>query len=782
MKQISIIFTLFLTLTSFKAWADSGKCGDNLTWEYNNTTKILTISGTGEMYNYGTHYYINFGGGAFRDLSAPWFNNHQNISTIVINEGVTSIGDFAFEDCSRLTKVTIPNSVTTIGGWAFRFCSTLSSVTIPESVTQIGSCAFEQSGITSISIPNSVTSIEYETFYKCTRLISATIGNSVTSIGSSAFYGCSSLTSITIPDAVTSIEYSAFSGCSSLSTLTIGKNVTNIENNVFNNCNALKTLNYNATYCPNTTHISTSLIPPTWFPNSSLTNINIGNNVKLIPRSFAMNQKNLKKIIIPNSVTIIEALAFYECSGLTTVTMSNSVTTIGTEAFAHCDALVGITLPNSLKELKNYAFSGCTGLTSITIPNSVTSIDSEAFRDCSGLTSVTIGNSVTSIGSGAFYKCTGLTDVTFGNSLKAIGFGAFGDCNKIKSIYSHNSIPPTCDKKNVFNDDVYNSAIVYVPIENNAIDRYKSDEVWKSFLHFQEKDYSVKVSSITLDLTSANLNVGDNKQLNVTISPSNATNKNVVWSSSNTRVATVVNGLVSAHYPGNATITCTAQDGSNKSATCDITVFGQYDNISVMTSPAGYATFYSSETAYTLPTHLSAQVVTDCSNNKLTYKTIADGNTGGILPKGTAVMLVNDQKEAFYFTLTPCESTIQYTGINYLHGSDEPTITWATGDNNYYKLTYGDAGTEYSNIFGWYWGASNGAAFSIDKNKAWLALPSSIAKQRTFFIGDNTGVLDLNIDLEDKFNVYYDIMGNSIKTPNASGIYIKNGKKILVTK
>ena len=304
--------------------------------------------------------------------SHNFYINDQEIKDLVIPNNVTSIGNYAFEDCSSLTKtnytgdiagwcnikfgniyanpiycshnfyindqeikdLVIPNSVTSIGDYAFSYCTSLTSVTIPNSVTSIGRKAFSNTSLTSITIPNSVTSIEEGTFYHCTSLTSITIPNSVTSIGGYAFQYCSSLTSVTIPNSVTSI----------------GRNA---------------------------------------FYDTSLTSITI-----------------------PNSVTSIGDKAFAYCSSLTSVTIPNSVTSIGYEAFHGCSKLTSVTIPNSVTSIEESTFSYCTSLTSVTIPNSVTSIGRWAFSGCSKLTSVTIGESVTSIGKEAFSYCTSLTSVT----------------------------------------------------------------------------------------------------------------------------------------------------------------------------------------------------------------------------------------------------------------------------------------------------------------------------------------------------------------------------------
>ena len=190
--------------------ATSGKCGDNLTWTYNTSTYTLTISGTGEMYDYESD-------------NRPWESYEDKIKTVIINDGVTTIGDRAFAWYTGLTNIIIPDSVTTIGEWAFAWCTGLTSVSIPDSVTKIEKSAFYGcTRITSITIPDSITIIDDETFGWCTRLTSVIIPDSVTTIGELAFYNCTSLTSITIPDSVTTIGDYAFIDCSNLTDVFYG--------------------------------------------------------------------------------------------------------------------------------------------------------------------------------------------------------------------------------------------------------------------------------------------------------------------------------------------------------------------------------------------------------------------------------------------------------------------------------------------------------------------------------------------------------------------------------
>ena len=199
----------------------------------------------------------------------------------------------------------------------------------------------------------------------------------------------------------------------------------------------------------------------------------------------------------------------------------------------------------------------------------------------------------------------------------------------------------------------------------------------------------------------------------------------------------------------------------------------------IATSSSGYATFFSSESAYTLPNGLSAQVVTGAQNGKLTYKTIADGSVSGVVPKGTAVMLTSDAKKAGTYTLTSSESTTSYSGTNLLRGSDEATTT--TGDGLHYKLSYGPSGTTWNDVFGWYWGAQNGVPFQIEGHKAWLVIPRSNGTRAAGFNieGDVLSIESIKESVDTSDN-YYDLQGRRISHPMKSGVYIKNGMKVVI--
>ena len=374
----------------------------------------------------------------------------SGLTSVTISDGVTSIGRSAFSHCGGLTSVTIGNGVTSIGGYAFQYCRRLTSVTIGNGVTNIGDYAFEYcSRLTSVTIPDSVTSIGSAAFSGCSGLTSVTMPDSVTNIGSAAFSGCNGLTSVTIPDSVTSIGRSAFSGCGGLTSVTIPENVKNIGDNVFQNCNGLICATVSQTACLKKV---SDILP------SSIATILISTNVVTIgPYAFS-NLNGLKNIMIPNSVTSIGDSAFSGCSGLTDVAIPNSVTNIGDSAFSGCSGLTSVVIPDNVTTIGDNAFKDCNGLrdlvvsqvaclkklktivsvaeviTNVVFSANVTNIGSSAFSGFKGLKAIEIPNSVTSIGDYAFSGCSGLISVIIPNGVTSMGGDTFSGCSGLTSV------------------------------------------------------------------------------------------------------------------------------------------------------------------------------------------------------------------------------------------------------------------------------------------------------------------------------------------------------------
>ena len=403
-----------------------------------------------------THFGYIFGASSYEynDDYVP-----ESLKEVTITGG-TSIGDYAFYECSGLTSVTIPDSVTSIGDYAFYKCSGLTSVTIGNGVTSIGNSAFYKcSGLTSFVIPDSVTSIGSGAFWGCSftdvcyqgdlsgwseieiggyyanpmcyadnpyingELLQGdiVIPDGTKKIGAYAFWQCSGLTSVTIPDSVTSIGEEAFRGCSDLTSVTIGNGVTSIGGSAFAYCRGLTSItipdsvtsigSYAFSGCSGLTSIT---IPFVGEKADGTGETHFG--YIFGASSYSSNEdyvpSSLKEVIITGG-TSIDFMAFYGCSGLTSVTIGNRVKSIDNRAFYGCSGLTSVTIGNSVTSIGEYAFYGCSGLTSVVIPDSVTSIRAQAFSGCSSLTSITIGNGVTSIYYRAFYECSGLTAINF---------------------------------------------------------------------------------------------------------------------------------------------------------------------------------------------------------------------------------------------------------------------------------------------------------------------------------------------------------------------------------
>ena len=360
------------------------------------------------------------------------------LESIIIPDSVTTIGEYAFTDCSSLTSVTIGDSVTSIGDGAFFRCSSLTSATIPDSVTTIGNYAFvrcsslqEFKGKFASEDSRCLIVDGILNSFAPAGLTEYTIPNSVTTIGDEAFYGCSSLTSVTIPDGVTTIGYAAFAYCGSLTSVTMGEGVETVGGYAFANCPNLNAVHITdlAVWC------NIDFINP-------LTdgNVDFAANPLCNAGSLYLNGELVTDLVIPDGVTELRIISFVNCSSLASVTIPDSVTIIGVYAFSWCESLTSVTIGDSVTEIGDYAFHYCENLTSVTIPDSVTTIGDDAFRCCSSLTSVTIPDSVTEIGERAFYLCESLTSVTIPNSVAEIGWGTFCGCYSLTSVTIGNSV------------------------------------------------------------------------------------------------------------------------------------------------------------------------------------------------------------------------------------------------------------------------------------------------------------------------------------------------------
>lgn len=440
---ISIIYSVSL-LAKEEEWpkieqvSESGMCGKGVSFiasgsitRYEDGTSdgsvVLTISGNGAIYDYESTTFkqdkpVN---GSYY-LCSPWripdVSYSSHITKIVINEGVTSIGDCAFYALPKLESVLLPqSSLGSIGSNAFASCVKLNGIDIPSSVQIIGDGAFEYCSLKAVSLNFGLVSIGTDAFSYCNVLSRMSIPGSVKYIGPNAFAGCSSLQDITIPTGVKSIEEGTFFHCTSLARVTLNEGVESIGSDAFFSCGSLKYLTLPSTL------------------NS------IG--------EWAFYQcYSLESVTLPEGLAEINERVFGNCTGLSSVEFSSTVTSIGEDAFAY------------------------TALTNVEMPASVLSIGYGAFYSCKSLESVSLGN-VQLIDYSAFAQCSALKKIEIPVSVVEIKDQAFECCESLESVSCLSENPPSCETYAFSGVD--NNIPLYVP--EVAIEAYHLAQGWSYF-------------------------------------------------------------------------------------------------------------------------------------------------------------------------------------------------------------------------------------------------------------------------------------------------------------
>ena len=436
-----------------------------LEYTLSNDGASYLVSGIGTATDRDIKIMPRYNGKPVTGIADNAFKSNTEIDSVLIPDGVESIGANAFYGCGYLETVVIPGSVKSIGSYAFYNSSRIERVDysgdisgwlnieglnnlmyyvssscelyiggtkvegdiiIPGGVTSIPSSAFRyQTGITSVTIRDSVTSIGGEAFSGCSGLKSVIIGNGVTSIGGRAFYKCSSLTSVTIPDSVTSIGQYAFYDCSSLTSVTIPDSVTSIGEDAFEGCINLIQKVDGVGYVDK------------WVVDcdSSVAAANIRSDTVGIADYAFYGCTTLQSVTIPDSVKSIGYSAFSDCSGLQSVTIGTGVTSIGNYAFSGCTALStlnwnAVNVSGFDKDVFNNAGTDGYGI-SVTFGDSVESIPDYIFKSSAKIAGIKIGNNVKSIGSYAFRSVSSVSSVTIPASVETIGAYAFYDIDTI---------------------------------------------------------------------------------------------------------------------------------------------------------------------------------------------------------------------------------------------------------------------------------------------------------------------------------------------------------------
>ena len=443
---------------SAAASATTGKCGETLTWSFDEATGTLTVSGSGAMF----------------DTEPSWEEFDGSIRFVSLPSGLSNIAADAFSGCDKLESVTIPEGVRIIEEAAFADCAVLKRVIFPNSLQVIGHAAFSRCiALTQVSIPEGVQTIEFDTFRDCVGLAQVSIPTTVTLIGQRAFEGCRSLKSISIPGQGIRIEESAFHDCDALKSISISGNVAAIGHEVFSGTG----------YYSNRKNWTDSLLYlGNWLIASreDITKAEIQPGTVGIADQTFESRKSLTSVAFPDGLTYIGSWAFSGCEELADIRLPGSVSHIGRYAFNNtryyndpynwsgpvlylgdwliaydyftpevrirpgvraiadsvfdqCESLIRVKLPETVTSIGDSAFER-TGLTELVIPSGMKTIGHYAFEACERLSSLTLADSLVSIGHDAFSVCRSLTEVTIPESVASIGEGAFGLCDSLRNV------------------------------------------------------------------------------------------------------------------------------------------------------------------------------------------------------------------------------------------------------------------------------------------------------------------------------------------------------------
>ena len=380
----------------------SGVCGDDLTYSFDEKTGTLTISGTGAMYDYGV------GWGGHGDLSP--FAQRTDILTLVLEEGVTTIGDDAFMEC--------PN---------------IRSLVFPSTLTFISAAAFSPLQVEHFELPEGMTALEPYFFWNWTHLKSLTLPSTLREFDPVGVGGCVNLESIgfrgenkyfkVVDGVVFSADMKKLICCPAgkkADVFVVPDSVTEIGKNAFSN-SKIKEIVLPA---------GIRTIGEFAFTESAIEKVVVPGKVGKVAHGAFELCVNLKTVVLESGITVIEGHAFDQCSALTDVTFPDTLETIAECAFYCCTSLEGAVLPDGLKEFGVGVFEK-TGLVSITLPKSVTVINAGTFRNCASLRSV-VAEGVTEIKNEAFYGCGNLEEVKLGVPLSSVKKSVFKDCPKLK--------------------------------------------------------------------------------------------------------------------------------------------------------------------------------------------------------------------------------------------------------------------------------------------------------------------------------------------------------------
>ena len=660
------------------------------------------------------HEVVAIGNGAFEDRT--------DLRTVMIPDSVTEIGSCAFNNCTNLSNVTLSQNLKYMEGRAFGSCEKITKIEIPKSLEWCGSTLYDYgpfgdcTGLKTVIFENGTTKILGHLFEKCTGLEEINIPNTVTVIENSAFSGCTKLEQVNFSNKLTKIESYGFYGCTSLKKITLPDSINSIENNIFQNCTSLIEV-----------HLSNILkeIPVSSFEGcKKLTTINFPSTLTTIGDSAFYGCESLPEAILPSGVEKIESNVFKNCKSLKKAVVPDTVSSIGSSAFYGCEALTDITLGSKLKKIANQTFYGCAALPSIVIPYNVSAIGDSAFVNCTKLTQITVPRNTTSIESNAFsyprkmtmYGPSGCYAQTYANG-KGIKYVAqdihatsirLDITNKTAEYYDEFQLTATIAPQNFTdavtwtssNEDVATvSDTGYVEVcgVGTAVITVTAGNVKAACTVTVPQ----LIDWIEFDEDEIELKSGETYQLRPDISPSNATNKKLKYTSSDTKVAEVsASGLVTAKSEGEARIRAAATDGSDEYAVCYVTVTGKAKVTGITLNQASATLGRGKKLALKaaiLPSYASNKKVVWKSANTKVATVDGSGNVTAKAPGRTKITVTSAENSSYQAS---CTVTVPYN-ITYKLNKGKNN---ASNPSTYYgkKITLKNPSRKGYTFAGWY--------------------------------------------------------------------------------
>lgn len=409
---------------------DNNKCGDNLTWTLDKDG-TLTISGTGDMENWD--FYTN-------SYPTPWLNYCNDIKKVVISDGVTSIGNYAFCELYYVTDITIPGSVKSIGDRAFYECSSLKNAELLDGVESIGEEAFAYCDLETIRMTDSVKYVGDRTFCWCVYLVNINLSDNISKISKEMFWGCRNLENVNLPKNLTYISDNASLKCPYAESIDLPEGLKYIGARAISSTYAIPKINIpkSVEYMSGDSFGVATAEYHVDKDNMYYTDVDgiLFDKQKTKIIKYPSN-KTGSSYTIPNSVTSIDNTAFEPCYNLEQIIIPDSVTSIGKFAFAGCSKIESINLPKNITSIDEYTFSGCRNLKYIEIPYGVDTIYSGAFDSCENLKSITIPSTLQSIRYRAFNYCDSLKHIYYGGTAEQWGKMWLADEDNLKGKKIH---------------------------------------------------------------------------------------------------------------------------------------------------------------------------------------------------------------------------------------------------------------------------------------------------------------------------------------------------------